>query len=345
MKALIYTGSEKLEVMYRWIGHLGGIDAVVRVLHASICGTGLHVLKNDVPDAHPVLLLGREGVGVVSSIDSAVQRLQLGDRELISRITSSDACQYCQRVISAHCRTGGRQLRKNIDGTQAECVRVPHAALSLHPSPASIDPKAAVALSDALATGLEHGVPSSNGFHEDYMCRARWGFAILLTAQLSMPSSIVRVDLGETRHEMARKFSAHATVSSSNLVTQQRHMDMTQGEGFESFIEAVGIPAAFAMCHHFVAVGGWIANVGARGTSVGLQLEYCGIEILPKTPSRNGKADMLGIHMSLVNVTSTPRLLRLMESGMLNIGSMRTHRTYFLNLNHLPERCTKASTT
>lgn len=31
--------------------------------------------------------------------------------------------------------------------------------------------------------------------------------------------------------------------------------------------------------------------------------------------------------MSLVNATTTPQLLRLAESGMLDIGSLVTHRT------------------
>lgn len=32
--------------------------------------------------------------------------------------------------------------------------------------------------------------------------------------------------------------------------------------------------------------------------------------------------------MSLVNATTTPRLLRLVESGMLDIGSLVTHRMF-----------------
>lgn len=32
--------------------------------------------------------------------------------------------------------------------------------------------------------------------------------------------------------------------------------------------------------------------------------------------------------MSLVNATTTPRLLRLVESGMLDVSSLVTHRTF-----------------
>jgi len=45
--------------------------------------------------------------------------------------------------------------------------------------------------------------------------------------------------------------------------------------------------------------------------------------------------------MSLVNATTTPRLLRLVESGMLDIGSLVTHRMSHLNLIWpSPKRCT-----
>lgn len=277
MKALVYTGPGTVEVMDRPQPNVQEpTDAVVRLLHASICGTDLHILKGDVPDAQPGLVLGHEGVGVVDSVGSAVQGMQVGDRVLISCMTSCGACRYCQRGISAHCRTGGWQLGKNIDGTQAEYVRVPHATLSLHPLPSSVDPRDAVALSDALPTGLECGVLSANvqpGGSVVVVGAGPVGMAALLTARLYTPSLIVMVDLDETRLETARKFGAHATVHSSSPDTQQRLMDLTQGEGFDSVIEAVGIPATFALCQQLVAVGGRLANVGVHGTCVDLHLE------------------------------------------------------------------------
>jgi hypothetical protein len=49
-------------------------------------------------------------------------------------------------------------------------------------------------------------------------------------------------------------------------------------------------------------------------------------EMFLRTPV--DRDEILGIHMSLVNATTTPRLLRLVESGMLEIGSLVTHRTF-----------------
>jgi alcohol dehydrogenase len=86
------------------------------------------------------------------------------------------------------------------------------------------------------------------------------------------------------------------------------------------------------MCQRLVAVGGRIANVGVHGTKVDLHLETLWDRNISKwgrqmgSTERDDKADCLGIHMSLVNATTTPRLLRLVESGKLNIGSLVTHR-------------------
>jgi alcohol dehydrogenase len=97
--------------------------------------------------------------------------------------------------------------------------------------------------------------------------------AALFTARLYSPSLILMVYLDETRLETARKLDAHANVNSSGPDTPQRLMDMTQGEEFDSVTEVVGIPAMFALCQQFVAVGGRLANVGVHGSCVDLHLK------------------------------------------------------------------------
>lgn len=276
MQALVYTGPGTVEVLDRPKPTVQvPTDAVVRLLHASICGTDLHILKGDVPSIKPGRVLGHEGVGVVESLGSAVHTLQLGQRVLISCMTSCGACRFCQRGLAAHCITGGWTLGNKIDGTQAEYVRVPHATLSLHPLPDSIDARAAVAVSDAFPTGLECGVLSAGvqlGGSVAIVGAGPVGMAALLTARLYTPSLIVMVDLDEGRLATAHSLGAHAIVV-SRPDAEQKLMDLTGGQGFDSVIEAVGIPATFELCQKVVAVGGRIANVGVHGTKVDLHLE------------------------------------------------------------------------
>jgi hypothetical protein len=54
---------------------------------------------------------------------------------LISCISVCGKCDYCRRGMYSHCTTGGWILGNQIDGTQAEYVRTPHADTSLYRIP------------------------------------------------------------------------------------------------------------------------------------------------------------------------------------------------------------------
>ena len=100
----------------------------------------------------------RPCVGVVDSIGAGVTAFKPGDHVLISCISSCGKCEYCRRGLYSHCTTGGRILGNEIDGTQAEYVRTPHADTSLYRIPDGADEEALVMLSDILPTGFECGV-------------------------------------------------------------------------------------------------------------------------------------------------------------------------------------------
>ncbi|CAI7608354.1 unnamed protein product [Penicillium manginii] len=308
MKALVYTGPGKIEIVERPKPTLQApTDAVVRLLHASICGTDLHIILGDVPTAQPGLVLGHEGVGVVEEVGSAVHNFEVGQRVVISCMTSCGACKRCRQGIPAHCQTGGWVLGHQIDGTHAEYVRVPHATLSLHALPDLIDPRAAVALSDALPTGLEVGVLSANvqpGGSVVIIGAGPVGIAALLTAKLYTPALVVMVDRDEARLTTAQELGAETVqTDGEGEVARERLLSLTEGQGFDSVIEAVGIPKTFALAQELVGIGGRIANVGVHGKQAALHLD--------RLWDRN-----ISIHMSLVNATTTGKLLTLPTSGV-----------------------------
>lgn len=307
MKALVYTGPGKIELLDRPKPKVQApTDAVIRLMHASICGTDLHILQGDVSTAKPGLVLGHEGVGVVEEVGSAVHNFKVDQRVVISCMTSCGACTYCRRGISAHCQTGGWVLGHHIDGTQAEYVRVPHATLSLHALPDSIDPRAALALSDALPTGLEVGVLSADvqpGRSVVIIGAGPVGIASLLTAKLYTPALIVMVDRDEARLATARQLGAQ-TVQADTDGAREQLLELTGGQGFDSVIEAVGIAPTFELAQELVGIGGRIANVGVHGKKADLHLD--------RLWDRN-----ISIHMSLVNATTTGQLLQLVQAGKL----------------------------
>src|SRR6187200_3089124 len=160
MKALVYHGPGKRaweEVPDAVIQE--STDAVVRVDAVTICGTDLHILGGDVPEVVNGRILGHEAVGPVTAVGSAVQKLAVGDRVLVSCITSCGCCRYCREGSYGQCLNGvGWILGHLIDGTQAEYVRVPFAETSVYPLPDGVTPQEGAMLSDILPTGHEIGV-------------------------------------------------------------------------------------------------------------------------------------------------------------------------------------------
>ena len=267
MKALVYQGPGRKALEDRPMPEIAApTDAIVKISKTTICGTDLHILKGDVPSCKPGRILGHEGVGVVSATGVGVTQFHPGDHVLISCISSCGKCEYCRKGMYSHCVTGGWILGNQIDGTQAEYVRIPHADTSLYPIPAGADEEALVMLSDILPTGFECGVLNGKvqpGSTVAIVGAGPIGLATLLTAQFYSPAEIIMIDLDENRLEVAKRFGATAIVNAADGQAAAQVMNMTGGRGVDTAVEAVGVPSTFVLCQELVAPGGTIANVGS----------------------------------------------------------------------------------
>src|ERR1039458_8241297 len=245
MKALVYNGPglKALEDRPKPEIRAAG-DAVVKMVKTTICGTDLHILKGDVPTCAPGRILGHEGVGVVDSIGAGVTAFKPGDHVLISCISSCGKCEYCRHGLYSHCTTGGWILGNEIDGTQAEYVRIPHADTSLYPIPKGADEEDLVMLSDILPTGLECGVLNGKvqpGSTVAIVGAGPIGLPALLTAQFYSPAEIIMIDLDNNRLKVSQKFGATKVVNSSDGKGVDKVMDLTMNRGVDVAIEAVGV--------------------------------------------------------------------------------------------------------
>ena len=317
MKALVYLAVGKKALDERPKPEIAApTDAIVRVTKTTICGTDLHILKGDVPTCKPGRILGHEGVGIVDSIGSSVTAFKKGDHVLISCVSACGKCEYCRRQMYSHCTTGGWILGNQIDGTQAEFVRIPHADNSLYHIPAGADEEALVMLSDILPTGFECGVLNGKvqpGGSVAIVGSGPVGLAALLTAQFYTPSEIIMIDLDDNRLEVAKKFGATQTVNSGDGKAVEAVMKLTNNRGVDTAIEAVGVPATFEMCEKLVAPGGTIANIGVHGTKVSLHLESLW--------DRN-----ISITTRLVDTATIPMLFKTVNAHKIDPKLLITHR-------------------
>src|SRR5277367_6252195 len=219
LKAFVYGGPGKKALEQRPKPEITApTDAIVKIVKTTICGTDLHILKGDVPTCQPGRILGHEGVGIVDKVGPAVTAFKPGDHVLISCVSACGKCEYCRKQMYSHCTTGGWILGNEIDGTQAEYVRTPHADTSLYPIPSGADEEALVMLSDILPTGFECGVLNGKvapGSTVAIVGAGPIGLAALLTAQFYAPAEIIMIDLDANRLELSKRFGATAVVNST----------------------------------------------------------------------------------------------------------------------------------
>lgn len=327
MKALVYHGPGQKsweEVPDPKI--IDPTDVIVQVEATTICGTDLHILKGDVPAVTDGRVLGHEGVGTITEVGSAVSRFLVGDRVIISCITSCGTCTYCRQQLPSHCLNDegtsgiGWIFGHLIDGTQAEYVRVPFAETSMHKVPEGVSIEAAVMLSDILPTGFEIGVRNGRVEPGDVVAvigAGPVGLSSMMTAGLYGASRIIAVDLDENRLAQAKGFGATDTVNSDGAGWMDELMAMTEGGlGVDVAIEAVGVPQTFHMATDIVRVGGTVANVGVHGESVELKLQELWIKDI-------------AITTGLVSTTTTPMLLKLVAQGKITPEKFVSHRFMF----------------
>ena len=315
MHALVYKGPGVIE----WIEVPKPLiekptDAIVRITKTTICGTDLGIIKGKVPSVKAGTTLGHEGVGIIEEVGVAVKNFKKGDRVIISCITADGTCEYCKKQLYSHCEDGGWILGNLINGTQAQYVRIPHAANSLYAIPENADEEALVMLSDILPTGFEIGVLNGCVKPGDSIAivgAGPIGIAALLTAQFYSPARIYMIDVDDNRLEMARKFGATNTINSATEDAVKKIMEQTK-DGVDVSIEAVGLPATFDICQNIVRPGGHVANVGVHGHSVQLEIQKLWIQNITITTG-------------LVNTNTTPMLLKSIASGKLDPARLITH--------------------
>ena len=300
-------------------------DVIVTMVATTICGTDLHILKGDVPEVEVGRILGHEGIGVIREIGEGVSRLSVGDRVILSCVSSCGRCSYCRLGIYGHCLDPegmagiGWILGYMIDGTQAELVRIPFAENSVYKIPDGMTDSEGMMLSDILPTGFEIGVQYGHVSPGDVVAvigSGPVGLSAVMTARLYGPSKVIAIDLDDSRLARAKDFGATDTVNSGDSSWNEQVLALTDGLGVDVAIEAVGTPETFTMATVIVRPGGNVANIGVHGRSVDLALNELWIK-------------NIDISMGLVNTNTLGMLLKLVAEHKLPADKFVTHEFSF----------------
>ena len=166
MKALTYQGIMNVGVKEVKDPRLQAPDdMIVRVTHASICGSDLHLYYGMIPSMEKGFVLGHETIGIVEEAGPGVQHLRKGDKVVIPYCIACGQCHYCKDGLESQCDVSNQEgeigsafgcsrLLGDYDGGQAEYLRVPFANFTSFkvPDGNEVEDEDLLLLTDALPT-------------------------------------------------------------------------------------------------------------------------------------------------------------------------------------------------
>lgn len=253
MKALVYLGPRRMEILDVPDAAASPGEVVVRVAASAICGSDLHGFREASPRRIPPLVMGHEVAGRVDSVGDGVDPSLVGGRVVVKPVVSCGACARCAEGRPNLC-PGRRLMGMDFPGGFAEACVVP--ASHVLPIPDEL-PDDVASLTEPLANSL-HAVTRSV-VKDDAVLVIGAGAIGSLAVRAAVLAGARRVFVSDplpSRVEIARGQGGEP-VDRLDAV-----LEMTGGEGVDVVLDAAGFPATWELALKAVRFGGRIEAIG-----------------------------------------------------------------------------------
>jgi 2-desacetyl-2-hydroxyethyl bacteriochlorophyllide A dehydrogenase len=252
----------------------GPSDALVRITRSAICGSDLHVLHGKTPGMREGGVIGHEYVGVVEEAGEDARSVRAGERVLGSFLIACGRCGPCSRGVFNHCKEkralGLGPLTGDLDGAQAEYVRVPDADVnlkSLDGELAGVSDEGALFAGDVLATGFYAASISEipDGGTVVVIGAGPVGLFCAVAANQAGAGRVLVLDTDAERVRFATGRLGLEAIDTSSVDAPGAVTAKTGGEMADVAIDAVGAVPAVKVAMRCVRDGGRVTIVGVYG--------------------------------------------------------------------------------
>lgn len=217
-------------------------------------------------------------------------RLQRGRTTLIEISNRSQECWYCKHGLGNRCTSSLAFGTQQLNGGQAEYVRVPNADGTLHHAPSRLDDNLLIMMCDIFPTGYygamraiafierpllpppkqsSNGTGSSSPFLAQSLNDTVFvvlgcgpvGICAILTAKTKGVKTIYVVDSVDERLEEAKTMGGIPLKLGTDDI-QKTILDATGGRGADAVVEVVGNKAALRSAFDLVRQCGVLSSIG-----------------------------------------------------------------------------------
>ncbi|HUT28958.1 MAG TPA: zinc-binding alcohol dehydrogenase family protein [Sedimentisphaerales bacterium] len=283
-------------------------EVLLRVGMVGFCGGDLNAFKGTMPMQYYPMILGHEIGAVIEEIGPGVpDKFQRGMKVTVSPYQSCGHCTPCKRGRPNACRDN-RTMGVRRPGAMTEYITAPFG--DIHPSQ-KLGLKE-LAIVEPLTVGFH---AAARGCVSEFDKVAVLGCGIVgigaVVGSSARGAEVIAVDIDDRKLQIARKAGARHAINSSEGDLHNALGELTDGEGPDVVIEAVGLAGTFRAAVEEVVFTGRVVYIGYAKSPVEYETKLFVQKELDILGSRNCLGDF-------------PRVIEELEKGGFPVDDVVT---------------------
>ncbi|MBY7144387.1 zinc-binding alcohol dehydrogenase family protein [Virgibacillus sp. NKC19-3] len=247
-----------------------GDQVKVKIKRVGICGSDMHIYNGTNPLATYPRIIGHEVTGEIVDVGSSVSGISVGDHVVIEPI------HYCG--VCYACRSGRPNVCKEVtvfgvheDGGMREFVVLPES--KVHKVNTEIEWDEAV-MAEPYTIGAQATWRGNVQKGQVVFIQGAGpiGIAVLKVAKLRGATVIIS-DITNERLEFAKVNGADDVINPSEEDSIAKMNDITNDEGANVVIDAVGTPQTFELSVEVASAAGYVVTLGFSATPSSISLK------------------------------------------------------------------------
>lgn len=307
----------------------------VKIVASGVCHSDLSVQNGTIPLPTPIVL-GHEGAGIVEELGEGVTKVAVGDHVVLSFVPACGECYTCRHGQPYICEKSAAQAAAGLlDGTtrltsdgaplhQMACLGTfgPYAVvpeISMVKIPDDVPLDVASLIGCGVLTGVGAALNTASIQAGDTVAVIGCGgvgLNVIQGARIAGATTIIAVDMFESKLEMAKEFGATHTIKADEQDGVAGIMALSEGRGADVTFEVIGLGATIEQAITATRAGGEVVLVGVPRMDVMVNLNAAFTWLyLAKTIKGcwYGSSD---VHRDV------PKLLELWKSGELKLEEL-----------------------
>ena len=261
----------------------GSGEVLIDVKACGVCHTDLHYREGAINDEFP-FLLGHEAAGIVEEVGAGVSDLNPGDFVILNWRAVCGHCRSCRRGRPWNCfATHNATQKMTLDSKELSPAlgigAFAEKTLVAAGQATKVNPAAKPEVAGLIGCGVMAGLGAamntgqvSRGDSVAVFGCGGVGDAAIEGSRLAGAHTIIAVDIDDKKLEWAKEFGATHVVDSTKVDPIEAIREITDGNGVDVAIEAIGLPITYEQAFYSRDLAGTVVLVGVPNPEMKIEL-------------------------------------------------------------------------